>query len=105
VSLDVRRAHSSGGETEGEPNQIVVEVTNTGDGIPADLASRVFDPWVSSRDASIAGGLGLWLARETARDVGGNVTLTETGPGTCTFRISLPLARPGPDGRMESSST
>jgi signal transduction histidine kinase len=105
VSLDVRPAHSSGGETEGEPNQIVVEVTNTGDGIPADLASRVFDPWVSSRDASIAGGLGLWLARETARDVGGNVTLTETGPGTCTFRISLPLARPGPDGRMESSST
>ena len=71
---------------------LVVRVSNTGEAIPADLAPHVFDAWVSSRDASVAGGLGLWLARETARDVGGDLTLVPDGPHTTTFCVRLPLA-------------
>ena len=70
---------------------LVLCVSNTGDAIPDDLAPHVFDAWVSSRDASIAGGLGLWLARETARDVGGDITLLHDGRHTTTFRVQLPL--------------
>jgi nitrogen-specific signal transduction histidine kinase len=66
-----------------------IDVANTGDPVPADLAPYVFDAWVSTRDASIAGGLGLWLARETARDLGGDVTMVADAPHT-TFRIVLP---------------
>jgi sensor histidine kinase regulating citrate/malate metabolism len=58
----------------------------------------MFDAWVSSRDASEAGGLGLWLARETARDVGGDVTLKQSTAAGTTFRIVLPavpLGQPG----------
>lgn len=85
VVVDVRL----GGAHE---NEIRVCVTNEGHPIPSDLAPRVFDAWVSTRDASIAGGLGLWLARETARDVGGDVELTDDvdGGGTTTFRVRLP---------------
>jgi signal transduction histidine kinase len=103
VGVDARSANGSRKRAAGSSEDIVFEVTNTGDGIPEDLSSRVFDPWVSSRDASIAGGLGLWLARETARDVGGDVMLIDAGPGTCTFRIRLPVVRPGTNDPTESS--
>ena len=77
-------------EVSGRP-MLVVRVSNTGEPIPAALAAHLFDAWVSSRDASVAGGLGLWLARETARDVGGDLTLVPDGPHTTTFRVRLPL--------------
>lgn len=67
-----------------------IEVTNTGEPVPAELAPRVFDAWVSSRPGSEAGGLGLWIARETARDVGGEVSLDPSVAGQTTFRVDLP---------------
>ncbi|MEP6814057.1 MAG: HAMP domain-containing sensor histidine kinase [Marmoricola sp.] len=69
---------------------LVIDISNTGPDVPTDLAPHVFDAWVSSRDASVAGGLGLWLARETAREAGGDVTLPD-GDGPTTFRVVLPL--------------
>ncbi len=70
---------------------LLVCVSNTGESIPADIAPHIFDAWVSGRDASIAGGLGLWLSRETARDVGGDVTVIEDGRHPTTFRVRLPM--------------
>jgi signal transduction histidine kinase len=69
---------------------LVVSISNTGDPIAPDLVAHVFDAWVSSRDASVAGGLGLWLARETARDLGGDVEIVED-PLATVFRVRLPL--------------
>lgn len=69
-------------------------VSNTGEPVPDELAPHLFDAWVSSRDATLAAGLGLWLARETARDLGGDVTLLSQNAPT-TFRVRLPTsARP-----------
>lgn len=77
------------------PDALSMSVSNTGDPVPADIAARVFDAWVSSRDASVAGGLGLWLSREAARDQGGDVLLLEDdGPAT-TFCVVLPAKRGG----------
>ncbi|MGA8980128.1 MAG: HAMP domain-containing sensor histidine kinase [Pedococcus sp.] len=79
-------------QVEGQPAAaLVVRVSNTGEPISVELAPHVFDAWVSSRDASVAGGLGLWLARETARDVGGDVILDRDGPHPTTFRVRLPV--------------
>jgi signal transduction histidine kinase len=75
-------------------SEVVVEVSNTGPPIPEELAHQMFDAWVSSRDASEAGGLGLWLARETARDQGGDVTLGDRESDTTVFRIMLPTLPP-----------
>jgi signal transduction histidine kinase len=87
VEIDVRCGER---ETEG---QLVVDISDTGPGVPAHLAPVLFDAWVSTRDASVAGGLGLWLARETARDAGGDVRLLEgDGHGT-TFQVLLPTLR------------
>lgn len=70
---------------------VLVDVSNTGDPVPPDIASQVFDAWVSSRDASTAGGLGLWLARETARDLGGDIMLHDRTLGRTSFRVRLPV--------------
>jgi signal transduction histidine kinase len=76
---------------------IVLEVSDEGAGIAPELAPMIFDAWVSSRDASIAGGLGLWLAREKAQELGGSVTLEAAAAGSTTFRIALPAStRPDP---------
>ena len=87
VEVDVRSEPDAG------QARIAIDVSNTGAGVPDHLAPQVFDAWVSSRDASVAGGLGLWLARETARDAGGDVSLARTGPEGTTFTIVLPVTR------------
>lgn len=73
----------------GRPPNVAVEISNTGPPIPLDLVPHLFEAWVSSRDASVAGGLGLWLARETARDLGGDLELVGSRAET-TFRMQLP---------------
>jgi signal transduction histidine kinase len=85
------KVHVSAQPASERDDTLVVSISNTGDPIAADLVAHVFDAWVSSRDASVAGGLGLWLARETARDLGGDVELVED-PGATVFRVRLPLA-------------
>lgn len=67
-------------------------IHDNGTGIAPELAATVFDAWVSTRDASLAGGLGLWLARETARDLGGDIRLIASRPGSTTFGIRLPMS-------------
>lgn len=73
--------------------ELVVSISNTGEAVAPHLVEHLFDAWVSGRDASVAGGLGLWLARETARDVGGDVELLDT-PFATVFEVRLPLVEP-----------
>jgi two-component system CitB family sensor kinase/CitB family two-component system sensor histidine kinase MalK len=78
---------------------LVIDVADTGNGVSPALRSHLFDAWVTSRDAGVAGGLGLWLARESARSCGGDIALIDGSPGHTTFRVSLPLSTaPQPGG-------
>ncbi len=79
---------------------LVVDISNTGDPISDDLAQNMFEAWVSERDASVAGGLGLWLARETARDLKGDVTLMDESTHATTIRVKLP-AHISPPGLLQ----
>lgn len=74
-------------------DDVTLVVVNDGDGVAADLRSRIFEPWVSG-GGTPARGLGLWLARETARAAGGDVELTDPSAGHTTFCARLPLASP-----------
>ncbi|MFG2039792.1 ATP-binding protein [Dactylosporangium sp. NPDC048998] len=65
-----------------------ISVVDSGDGVPADLTGRIFDAGVSTRDddagpaasaASAGRGLGLALARQAARGLGGDVRLVAPG--------------------------
>ncbi len=94
----VRVACSAGG------GQFAVDVADTGVGIPAGAAGRIFDDFEQA-DASTTrrfGGLGLGLSisRRLAEVHGGTLTAAGDGPGRgATFRLrlpTLPAAAPPP---------
>jgi len=68
----------------------MVEVTDTGRGIPASMLGRIFEPFFTTRRESGGTGLGLSTVYGIVRQTGGFVTVDSTeGEGT-TFRIFLP---------------
>jgi signal transduction histidine kinase len=69
-------------------DQLTATVDNDGRGVPADLVPHLFEPWASGTPGR--SGLGLWLARETAREAGGDVTCGLPGPGRTRFVALLP---------------
>lgn len=80
-----------------EPTAVVLEVSDTGIGIPADELPRVFERF--HRVAGAVGrthegtGIGLSLVRELVELHGGHVTVASTvGVGT-TFRVAIPKGR------------
>jgi signal transduction histidine kinase len=69
--------------------RVRVTIRDTGRGIPAELREKVFQPHFSTKQGG-GMGLGLTLARDTVRKLGGELTLESTvGVGT-TVRVVLP---------------
>ncbi len=72
-----------------ENGRLVIEVSDDGPGVPANIASTIFDPLVTGRDGGT--GLGLSLARRIAAAHAGSLSLVQTGQDTgATFRIVFP---------------
>jgi signal transduction histidine kinase len=72
---------------------VVVEIADTGSGIPRELRSRVFSPFFTTKPAGIGTGLGLSICHRIVTDLDGEISFeTEVGQGTL-FRVSLPASR------------
>jgi PAS domain S-box-containing protein len=70
---------------------IVVRVSDTGVGIEPRLLPRIFDPFFKTRASGEGAGLGLAIAHNLVRRVGGDIRVTsEPGEGS-TFDVILPL--------------
>ena len=68
----------------------VVEVRDTGAGIPPAIRERIFDPFFTTKSKSEGTGLGLWICSGILSALGGDITVdSETGRGS-TFRVTLP---------------
>jgi signal transduction histidine kinase len=78
-------------EEREEGEWAVLSVRDEGPGIPPQLLSRLFSPFVSG-PGSTGLGIGLFLAHSIAQAHGGDLTVESTpGMGT-TFRLLLPTA-------------
>ena len=70
----------------------VVEVQDTGAGIPPESLNRIFDPFFSSKPSGVASGLGLSVCHGIVHSLGGEIAV-DSQPGMgCTFRVVLPGA-------------
>ncbi len=78
--------------------EVVIEVADTGSGIPADLLPRVMDPFFTTKEEGKGTGLGLAICRRIVHDHKGTIHIdSEVGKGT-TVRIALPVAWGGGAG-------
>lgn len=76
---------------------VVIDITDTGTGIPLELVPHVFDRGFTTKPAGQGCGLGLAICRDIVEAHGGRIDLTtQPGHGT-TVRVSLPVAATGGD--------
>ena len=69
---------------------LLLDVEDTGGGVPESLRTRIFDSFLSGRPDGT--GLGLAIAKRILRSHHGDIHLLRTGPEGTTMRIRLPLA-------------
>ncbi|HET9657021.1 MAG TPA: ATP-binding protein [Kineosporiaceae bacterium] len=73
-------------------DQVLIEVCDTGTGIPPQFADRVFDPFFTTKPIGVGSGQGLALARAVIQDRHGGEIGFRSGPGPgTTFVIRLPV--------------
>jgi signal transduction histidine kinase len=78
--------------TADEDGRAVIEVTDTGSGIPPQLVGRIFEPFFTTKRPGSGTGLGLSICYGIIHSCGGEITVqSELGRGS-TFRVTLPSA-------------
>ena len=75
-----------------EADSVIVEVRDSGPGVPAEIAPRLFQPFVSAGKKNGLG-LGLALSRQTVLDHGGDLWLASRSGESARFCVRLPLVR------------
>jgi signal transduction histidine kinase len=79
--------------TFSEDRYVVVEIGDSGPGIPDAIKPYIFDPFFTTKDVGGGTGLGLNTVQTIVRKFGGNVQVAST-PGDTRFQIWLPSAAP-----------
>jgi len=77
-------------KTAGMGNTVVIEISDTGEGIPEAILGKVFDPFFTTKDPGAGTGLGLSTAFMIVERYKGTIKVeSQIGKGT-TFRIIFP---------------
>jgi signal transduction histidine kinase len=80
--------------TRSDDGHVVVEVADTGPGMPPEAAARAFEPFYTTKDVGTGTGLGLDIARRIVEERhGGTIAIDRTDPETI-LRVRLPLRPP-----------
>ncbi|MBX9931742.1 MAG: hypothetical protein K2Y56_09430 [Methylobacterium sp.] len=90
----------SAAEASGNEPRIVIDVTDTGPGMPPEVAAQAFDAFFTTKEVGKGTGLGLNQVLRFVRTCEGEATIaSREGEGT-TIRLVLPTGKPAPSSRM-----
>ena len=71
----------------------VIQIRDTGKGIPADVLPRIFDPFYTTKDVGQGTGLGLTITYGIIQEHGGQILAASQPTGGAVFTIELPTGR------------
>jgi len=77
-----------------EGERALIEVADTGAGIPAEMLVRIFDPFYTTKEAGKGSGLGLAISTTLAEALGGALTVESKHGAGSRFRLWLPRRAP-----------
>ena len=88
-----------------DPGRVLIEVQDTGSGIPREALGRIFDPFFTTKPVGVGTGLGLSICHGIITNLGGEISVeSELGKGT-SFRVVLPSLEPRTRSRPASIVT
>ena len=78
--------------TAREFDRVLVEIGDTGPGIPAEVRHRIFEPFFTTKPVGQGTGLGLETVRRIVQKHRGEITF-ESQPGNTRFQVRLPMSK------------
>jgi len=73
---------------------VEMEVSDTGSGMEAEVAKKIFDPFFTMKEKKSGYGLGLFIVHSIIKEHGGSIDVDSTPGGGTTFFIILPEKEP-----------
>lgn len=83
--------------TRAEEDHVVIEVGDTGPGMPPEVAARAFDAFYTTKDVSKGTGLGLDIAQRIVVERHGGTITIDSRPGKTVLRVHIPVRRRRPE--------
>jgi PAS domain S-box-containing protein len=78
------------------PGGVVIEVADTGTGIPKEILGRIFDPFFTTKPVGDGTGMGLTICHALVKAMKGDITVESNVPRGTTFRVFLPVSDQAP---------
>ncbi len=82
-----------------EAGRALVEVHDSGPGIPDEIRERIFDPFFTTKPIGVGTGLGLAICRNTIEALGGTIGVRRGEPRGTVFRVTIPAAEAPQESR------
>ncbi len=101
LAMRTLREADEGREADDEGESVVVEVSDTGQGIAEEIRERIFDPFFTTKEVGRGTGLGLAVCYGIVTEHGGRIGVESAVGRGSTFRIWLPATK-NPDGDLPS---
>ncbi len=83
-------------KSEAMDNFLIIQIEDSGPGIPADIFDKIFDPFFTTKDVGVGTGLGLSVSYAQVEKMGGTLTADSKSGQGATFTLILPAVLTGP---------
>ena len=88
--------------TRADGDAVVVEIGDTGPGMPPEVAARAFEAFYTTKDVGKGTGLGLDIAQRIVVERHGGTISIDSRPGETVLRVRIPVRPPEARGRAVS---